>query len=68
MTSVEGIYDMADEGCVIAGTGFIEVRGEGVEIYNAGGAMIATGEGRHEMAPGVYAVRLNGRVEKVIVR
>lgn len=67
VTSVEGIEAVMRD-LVVAGQGFIEVHGEGVEIYGADGICVATGEGRHEVGAGVYVVRLNGRAEKVIVR
>lgn len=66
-TAVIGVED-AMRDSVVAGTGFIEAHGEGVEIYGADGIRIAAGEGRHEVSAGVYVVRLNGRAEKVIVR
>ncbi len=66
-TAVIGVED-AMRDSVVAGVGFIEAHGEGVEIYGADGIKIAAGEGRHEVSAGVYVVRLNGRAEKVIVR
>lgn len=66
-TAVIGVED-AMRDSVVAGMGFIEAHGEGVEIYGADGIRIAAGEGRHEVPAGVYVVRLNGRAEKVIVR
>ena len=66
-TAVIGVED-AMRDSVVAGMGFIEAHGEGVEIYGADGIRIAAGEGRHEVSAGVYVVRLNGRAEKVIVR
>lgn len=66
-TAVIGVED-AMRDSVVAGVGFIEAHGEGVEIYGADGIKVAAGEGRHEVSAGVYVVRLNGRAEKVIVR
>lgn len=66
-TAVIGVED-AMRDSVVAGVGFIEAHGEGVEIYGADGIKVAAGEGRHEVPAGVYVVRLNGRAEKVIVR
>lgn len=66
-TSVEGLEQVLSDS-VITGEGYILVHGQGVEIFGADGVKIATGEGRHEVPAGVYVVRLNNRVEKVIVR
>lgn len=67
VTSLDEI-SAADLGKVITGFGYIEVEGNDVEIYRTDGVKVAIGEGRHEVASGVYLVRLNGRVEKVVVR
>ena len=66
-TGVEGI-DSELRASVKAGVGFVAVEGQGVEVYNAQGMMVAAGEGRHELPAGVYVVRVNGQTHKVIVR
>lgn len=67
-TSADSILDGIDGGSVVAGVGFIEVSGHGVEIYSAEGSKVAEGEGRHDLGAGVYVVRVSGRTQKVIVR
>ena len=66
-TGVEGI-DSQIRANVKAGVGFIEVTGNGVEIFNAQGMKVAAGEGRHDVNAGVYVVRVSGQTHKVIVR
>lgn len=67
-TSADSILDGIDGGSVVAGVGFIDVSGHGVEIYSAEGSKVAEGEGRHDLGAGVYVVRVSGRTQKVIVR
>lgn len=67
LTSVERLpedtYDHAR-----AGVGYIDVTGKDVVIFNTEGMKVASGEGRHNLNPGIYMVRLSNRVQKVIVK
>lgn len=55
---------------VIAGQGFIEVVGEAenVEVYTVAGALVSAGQKSIECAAGIYLVKVDGNVTKVIVR
>lgn len=55
-------------GSVKVGEGFIEVEGIGVQVVNASGMLVGEGAGHHDVAPGVYVVRYNGKTKKVVVR
>lgn len=66
VTSVDGISYVS--GSVKTGEGWIEVEGEGVQIISMGGVVVAEGAGHHDVNPGVYVVRVNGRTEKVVVK
>ncbi|MDD2960948.1 MAG: hypothetical protein PHR45_02555 [Muribaculaceae bacterium] len=56
---------------VIGGVGEINVIGENIqsiEVYTIGGALISTNEANIQCVAGIYLVRVDGQVTKVIVR
>lgn len=67
---ITGIDEIAGDaqGSVKTGPGYIETENADAMIFRADGVMIASGEGRHEVAGGVYIVRIGNRSKKVIVK
>ena len=67
-----GVEEMADapKAKVVAGQGVIRIEGdaENVEIYTVSGALVSVGLTEIECAAGVYLVRVDGNVSKVLVK
>ncbi len=67
-TGVDGIGE-AEECVVVAGKGVINVIGEAksIEVYNTSGVLISRDEVEVACAAGIYVVRVDGKVVKVVV-
>ena len=67
--SVEGI-DAAPAAKVYGGDGKIIVSGDAdsIEVYNVGGVLVSENDANVECAPGMYLVKVDGRVSKVVVK
>lgn len=66
-----GIGEMEVAGTsVVAGDGVIRVIGEAasIEVYNASGVLVSRDESEVYCAAGVYIVRIDGKVTKVVVK
>ena len=70
ITKMSGVDAVEVAAQVIAGVGVINVVGEAetVEVYSMSGALVSAGETSVECAPGVYLVRVDRNVTKVVVR
>ncbi len=66
-THLEGIGLDSDYSLKV-GTGFIEVYGKNVVLYSVDGKKVSEGSGIHNVAAGIYIVRIDGIPKKVIVR
>ena len=66
---VEGV-DAAPAAKVYGGDGKIIVSGdaESIEVYNVGGVLVSENDANVECAPGMYLVKVDGNVTKVVVK
>lgn len=67
-SSVEGVAEAKAK--VIAGQGTIRIDGEAenIEVYNVAGTLISKGQTEVECAAGLYIVKVDGTVSKVLVK
>lgn len=70
ITKLSGVDAVEAAVKVIAGAGVINVVGEAktIEVYSASGALVSAGAATVECAPGIYLVRVDGNITKVVVR
>jgi hypothetical protein len=68
MTDIEEIENT--EAIVSTGCGYIEIKGEAgdIEVYNIQGILISKNEMYINCTPGVYLVKVDNKVTKVLVR
>lgn len=66
MTGLDSV-SAEDEARPLTGEGWVQTPA-GAEVYSVAGHLVAAGEGRHEVAPGVYLVRVSDRCHKVVVK
>lgn len=63
-----GIDDVNMQGDIVAGDGFVDMRGNDGKIYSVDGRLIYTGNGRVALSGGVYIVVTSRETIKVIVK
>lgn len=66
MTGIDSVTADA-EARPLTGEGWVQTPA-GAEVYSVAGHLVAAGEGRHEVAPGIYLVRVADRCHKVVVK
>lgn len=66
-TSVEN-FEAGNEIMITYGKSYIDISGGYAEVYNLNGIKVAEGEGRHEVAPGIYVVNAGSRMHKIIIK
>lgn len=69
-SGVDGIQNDAEQTIIIGGEGEITIEGNpaSIEVYTIGGVLVSRNEANVKCAPGIYVVRTNGNVAKVLVK